>query len=282
MPRKCSICTNPHRHEIDEALVLRIESFRTIGERHGVSYASVRRHFENGHVSQELARAVELRRISYSGDLLSKLLFLQHETMKFIDEAKEADKDGKRHWNVAMNGYGKVESMIRTQALLAGKIQETQQNLAGNPVFVSIRQQVFTALSQIPEAQRLVTPIFGEKEWARGTVPIRLCDHPTWKRVRQALFDALEQFPDACAAVERVLERPELAPELREELSPAIQELIDRVMRDDEEADKEPKNGQRTVDPVQEPTRPSPGAPPRQGNAHQVLRGTRPTPGKPR
>ncbi len=101
MGRKCRTCAHPRRGEIEKDLLDSV-TYRNIGTKYGISYVSVRRHFENGHIARDLVKATELRRIAYSEDLLDKLLFLQHEALKILVEAKNP-VEGKPLLNTALS-----------------------------------------------------------------------------------------------------------------------------------------------------------------------------------
>lgn len=152
MGRKCSICTHPERLDI-EVDILNSVPYRSIGEKYKTSHTSVRRHFENGHISPETMQAEKLRKIAYSNDLLEKLMYLQNEALRVLDEAKDPE-DGNPL--TVLNAVGKVHSMIETQAKLAGRLKEQEINILINPTWLSLKQEIFQALIPFPDAQAAV------------------------------------------------------------------------------------------------------------------------------
>ena len=71
MPRVCTVCSSPHRAEIDEA-VTRGESFRRVAPRYGVSDRALRRHAAE-HVSAAIVKAHAVAEVTRADDLLSIL-----------------------------------------------------------------------------------------------------------------------------------------------------------------------------------------------------------------
>ena len=152
MPRKCSICTHPDKLNI-EVDILSSVPFRAIATKYNVGRAPLKRHFDNGHISQETIKAEELRKIAYSENLLVKLMYLQNEALKVLDEAKDPE-DGQPL--TVLSAIGRVHGMIETQAKRAGRLREQEINILINPTWLSLKQEIFQALKPFPDAQAAV------------------------------------------------------------------------------------------------------------------------------
>ncbi len=88
MPQKCSICTHPQKLDI-ECDILGNVPYRAITTKYNVGRAPLKRHFDNGHILPETIQAEKLRKIVYSENLLAKLMYLQNEALRVLDEAKD-------------------------------------------------------------------------------------------------------------------------------------------------------------------------------------------------
>ena len=155
MGRRCKTCDHPKRAEIEEDLLNNV-TYRNIGTKYGFSHVSIRRHFEHGHIAKDLVRATEVKKIAYSENLLDKLLYLQHEALKILDEAKNPEEGKPPLLNTALSAIGKAAGMLETQAKLAGQIKEQEINILINPIWLSLKQEIFQALKPFPDAQAAV------------------------------------------------------------------------------------------------------------------------------
>ncbi len=194
MGNRCKTCSHSKRAEIEEDLLNSV-TYRSIGEKYGISHTSIRRHFENGHIAKDMVEASKLKRIAYSENLLDKLLYLQHETLKIFQEAKK-EALGKQ-LSVAVSALSRAHDMMKTQAILAGQLKEQEINILVNPVWLSLKQEIFQALAPYPDAQGAVFAAI-----AGGDLP------DTQKKM--------------------IIGEPQYKP-----MSPAVKELIDREFRPD-------------------------------------------------
>ena len=153
MGNRCKTCLHKKRMEIEEDLLNSVP-YRSIGEKYGISHTSIRRHFENGHIDKDMVEASKLKRIAYSENLLDKLLYLQHETLKVFQEAKE-EALGKQ-LSVAVSALSRAHDMMKTQAMLAGQLKDQEINILINPTWLSLKQEIFQALKPFPDAQAAV------------------------------------------------------------------------------------------------------------------------------
>ncbi len=153
MGRRCKTCDHLKREAIEQDLLNNV-TYRTIGTKYGISHVSIRRHFEHGHIAKDLVRATEVKKIAYSENLLDKLLYLQHEVLKILDEAKNPEEGKPPLLNTALSAIGKAAGMLETQAKLAGQLKELEVNIAVNPYWLAIKQEVFAILESYPDARK--------------------------------------------------------------------------------------------------------------------------------
>lgn len=198
MGRRCLTCAHPQHEKIDLELLDSV-SYRSVGAKYGISPVSIRRHFEAGHIAKELVVASQTRKIAYSNDVLDKLMFLQHEALKVLDQAKNP-QDGKPLLSVALGAIGRVGALLETQARLAGQLREQEVSLAINPTFVAIKARIFDALRDLPEAHRALTPILTTSNEEKPFKPIT---------------DDVRAIIDS---------------RYRTDVTPGVQEIIDRIM----------------------------------------------------
>ena len=146
MPRKCSICSHKKRNEIELALIEGKMSFRHIASHFGVNYRSLQRHRQNGHIEESLVKAHELKQLVHSKDLLWKILHLQEETLRVLQQAKESNNH-----KTVLDAVGKASGLIELQVKLAGKLQEKQINIFLQPQFIELRTIIMKELEPYPE-----------------------------------------------------------------------------------------------------------------------------------
>lgn len=77
------MCASPARAAIDEALVTRSDSYRTIADRHGLSKTSLLRHASE-HLPAELVKAQEAKEVASASDLLAQMQDLQRRTLEIL------------------------------------------------------------------------------------------------------------------------------------------------------------------------------------------------------
>ncbi len=155
MGNRCRTCRHSKRAEIEED-ILNSVPYRSISEKFKISHTSVRRHFENGHISQAMVKATELKGIAYSDDLLAKLKYMQNEAMKVLYQASNPI-EGPPLLSVVLAAIGKAIDMIKVQGVLAGQLKENEIIIAINSHWVSIRQEIFQILESYPDARKAMT-----------------------------------------------------------------------------------------------------------------------------
>lgn len=106
MPRKCSICKNPKREEIEEALI-RGDSFRNISQIYNVSQYSARRHKINGHIGKEVIKAKEVEIVKKGNDLFEQVDYWSGEIQQIYEEAKQ-----NKEKSVALTAIDKAMKLV--------------------------------------------------------------------------------------------------------------------------------------------------------------------------
>jgi len=152
MPRPCSICTHEKKQEIDQALI-EGHSFRIISHEYNVSVNALGRHKRNGHISDKLIKAEEIREVVEADGLIEKLRYLQKETLLILQEAKDSKQN-----TVALYAIGRATNLLELQAKLAGRIEaEKHLHLHVNPEWIELRTRILRIVEPFPEVkQRLI------------------------------------------------------------------------------------------------------------------------------
>ena len=118
MPRRCGVCGNKKRDEIDRLLVGRAHPFRYFQQRYGIPLTVVYRHYCE-HLPSTLAKAQQAKQVANADDLLGRLLELVEDTKDILRTAKEA----KDH-PIALAAITRAEKQIELQAKLAGQLRD--------------------------------------------------------------------------------------------------------------------------------------------------------------
>ena len=93
MPMACSICTSPHREDVNRALVEATPK-RRIAAQYGLTEAAVRRHEAAGHLPAKLALAAEAAVVAEADDLLGTARRVQREVFDVLERAKASGNLG--------------------------------------------------------------------------------------------------------------------------------------------------------------------------------------------
>ncbi len=152
MPRVCTVCTHPRRHEIDECLVSG-QSNRGIAKRIGLDDAAVFRH-RNAHLPAEVAKAHEAREVARADDLLAQVRGLHDRALALLDRA---ERDGKTR--DALLAIREAASTLRLQGEVLGQIQSAAQvNVAivASPEWTGLQARIVAALAPFPDARAAV------------------------------------------------------------------------------------------------------------------------------
>jgi len=119
--RTCVICSHPNRLAIDKAL-LGNKSIAQISRDFGVPESSLRNHKAQGHISRQLAKAVDIREAREGMDLLHEMESVINRTKAILDKAEE---DGLPF--VALSAIGQLRSSLELMAKFLYAASERDQ-----------------------------------------------------------------------------------------------------------------------------------------------------------
>jgi len=123
---KCTVCAHPQLKEINKALVAPKPNFSAIARIFNLKRDNVRRHLENGHVAEKIAKAAEAQEALDADDLLNEI----HETEKITKDIIKAAMGQKKQVRVE-GEIIEVESPDHETALKALARREKQIELKG-------------------------------------------------------------------------------------------------------------------------------------------------------
>ena len=149
MPRVCTVCSSPHRAEIDEA-VTRGESFRRVAPRYGVSDRALRRHAAE-HVSAAIVKAHAVAEVTRADDLLSILREAVADARRL---RAKAEKDG--DYRGAVMDVKALSDVVETLADIgerlaraeASKPEEPKPNLTDGELAAAIESLLSVAAAR--------------------------------------------------------------------------------------------------------------------------------------
>jgi hypothetical protein len=114
MPRRCSVCTHPHRQQIDQAIVSG-NSYRTVAQQFTISRDAAVRH--RRHLSVAVAKPLSSGQISPPETLLGQLEELRSEAQRLKQKA-EGDGD----YRAALAAVRELCRIVELVAKLCGQI----------------------------------------------------------------------------------------------------------------------------------------------------------------
>lgn len=126
MPRRCTICSNPQRDRIDEA-ILGGQPLRGISRTFcgGLGAEDSLGRHRDRHLPARLVEAKGARDALAADDLLERLITLSRETREILSEARQA-----RANDVALRALARLESQIELEARLLGQLRDRELNAA--------------------------------------------------------------------------------------------------------------------------------------------------------
>ena len=150
MPRRCTICIHPERHEIDKALVGG-GTYRQIAESHGLSTSSLFRHKQD-HLPAHLAKAAEIVGTDDALDVVQQLRAINAACLEVLTKARASGRDERM-----LRAVDRIHRQIELQARLLGELQEGRTvNIVVLPEWQRIRTRIVTAVDPYPEARKAV------------------------------------------------------------------------------------------------------------------------------
>jgi len=122
MPRKCSVCTNPNRQQIDKAMVSR-QPYRIVALQFGVSRDAVARHRK--HIAAMVAKSIDPEQLAQSGSLLAQLEELRLEAQRLKQKAERAGD-----YRAALAAVRELCRIVELVAKLCGQLDaRTETNI---------------------------------------------------------------------------------------------------------------------------------------------------------
>jgi hypothetical protein len=154
MPNTCSICTHPHRAEIEKALVAG-ESLRDIAGRCPVSRSALHRH-KRDHLPGHLVKAHEDEGIAQAIDVVRQLKAINGACLEILQASRA---DGKHA--ISLRAVDRIQKQIELQARLIGELQDSGPtvNVLVAPEWHEVRVNVLQALTPYPEARSAVAKV---------------------------------------------------------------------------------------------------------------------------
>ena len=147
MTRVCTVCTHPHRAEIDKAAISGTPN-RRIASQYRLSEIAVRRH-KNDHLPAHLTKAADVEEEATATGLLARLRALNAETADVLKAARDAEDHELR-----LKAIARAEKQIELEGRLLGELQNgATVNVAIMPEWLALRAALLAALAPYPEAR---------------------------------------------------------------------------------------------------------------------------------
>jgi hypothetical protein len=116
VPRKCSLCIDDRRQEIEQALLCG-DSYRTVAQRFTVSRDAVGRHRK--HLPAALAKAQDLKEVARGDSLLAQLRDLNLQAQHLKVKAERAGD-----YRTALAAVRELTRLVELAARLSGELNE--------------------------------------------------------------------------------------------------------------------------------------------------------------
>src|SRR5215208_3108259 len=160
MGQRCTACSHPESFEINEALVVKQQSKRTVADQYGLKPSAVQRHRD--HIPELLLKAKD-RLDTYSAEaILTRIEDLEKETLEQLEGSKGDVEDGEGNRSVVLQAIREQRSNIELVAKIKQLIDQAPQvNIEMHPEFIAIQNNLALALAQYPEARRAVIEALG-------------------------------------------------------------------------------------------------------------------------
>jgi hypothetical protein len=155
MSRKCTVCSDPQRELVDDAIVGGV-AYRRIAAHHDLAEASVRRHAA-AHLPATLVRATEAAEVSRADILLSQADALRAEALNLLEEARN-----RGDLRTAVAAIGQARGVLELLARPAGELSDTRVNVVVSAEWVEMRTLILDALEPFPEARAAVSGALSE------------------------------------------------------------------------------------------------------------------------
>ncbi len=150
MARTCTVCTHPHREQIDRAL-LSGEANTSLSSVFAVSEQALRRH-KSSHLPAKLVMAQAAEEVAQADTLLEQVRDLQRRALEILDKAEEAGE-----LRTALGAIREARGNLELLAKLLGELDERPVvNLSVSPEWLELRAVIVAALEPYSEARGAV------------------------------------------------------------------------------------------------------------------------------
>ncbi len=151
MGRICTVCTSPHREEIDKALIAG-EPVRSVASRYvTIGRMAIQRH-KDEHLPQTLAKAHEAGEVAHADDLLQQVRQLRGKAISILLQAERAGD-----LKTALMGVREARACVELLLEVEGELNRAPVvNLTLSVEWQQTRQIILHALSGHPEAKQAV------------------------------------------------------------------------------------------------------------------------------
>jgi hypothetical protein len=150
VPRRCTVCDHPERHDIDQALVTGAP-YRSVAKRFELSESAVYRH-KIDHLPAHLSKAREAEEAARADDLLDQVRNLQAHALDILESAEKAGD-----LRTALAAISQARGNLELLGKLAGQLDERRViNLNVSPEWLELRAIIVGALEPHPAAHGAV------------------------------------------------------------------------------------------------------------------------------
>ena len=150
MPRRCTVCNHPERHNIDGALVTGAP-YRSVAKRFGLSESAVYRH-KTDHLPKHMVKAKEVEEVAHADDLLEQVRHLQTHALDILGRAEESGD-----LRTALAAISQARGNLELLGKLAGELDEQPVvNLNISSEWLELRTVIVSALEPYSQARGAV------------------------------------------------------------------------------------------------------------------------------
>lgn len=156
MPRICTVCSHPDRHEIDSALVTG-DPLRNVARHRSVTVSALFRH-KRDHLPGHLVKAAEEEDVAQAIDVVRQLKAINAACLEILQKSRA---DGKH--SISLRAVDRIHRQIELQARLLGELQDNgpQVNVLIAAEWHEIRMMIFNVLEPYPEARAALAEALG-------------------------------------------------------------------------------------------------------------------------
>jgi hypothetical protein len=154
MPRKCTICAHKDRNKIDSALAVEGAVLRTIAVRYRINKSSLKRHMDNGHVSEKIMQAQHVHEVIEADSVLSQMGKVKEETWIIHSESRARTRTLKDKSEIpdpdnelALKALARLERQIEIESKILGV---TKDQPAPVTVNLNISEEVKKLVGILP------------------------------------------------------------------------------------------------------------------------------------